>query len=257
MRGKGVMYISPLYYLPCIDYRVPEPESPRSDALYAQMTENTEFFSQRFVAAFPGIREPVTYYSRREIDHRLGILLAPPLLARSGDAVATPLWWSRGTEDMYLDQFYRLKPGVILLDKMELKVSKLMAVPGRAYWQCFVYVECQPMHPTGLYPPRHGGRPVVRPEYEEFAVSRGRLFTRVQYDDGGYVRHGRVHGIKPKPQLRIRYLEPFNFLIISSGSPAHDRVVLGAVRHHLDQRLSGQISDNDLANWLLSLPRNR
>jgi hypothetical protein len=228
------------------------------------MEHAAAFFDHRFKDAFPGVRELTVFDQRRDVAHRLGVLLRPPLTASlpEGDGGVSPFWWTRGVRDLHVTQWHQLKPDVFLMDTQELRVSRIAAIPGAVYWQHFLYVECAPQQPTGLY--RHTPEQIARAvglfgfHDEEYCVYRFRLFTRREYDDGGYERRGRVQQFQHSPDLRIRYLTKYNFLIVQSQSPAIGNFL---VQRHLtaalNECLENELALQDLASWLLRLPRER
>lgn len=249
------------YYWPTTSYSIPESNIPQSDGLYLQMRESTTFYWHRFTDAFPGLRESRVFTEVEDIAHRLSKLLAYPLSARAEteERQMLPIWWTRGLADMHIDCWYRLKKDVFLLDHKELKITKIFAIPGAVYWQNFVYVECEPLSPTGLYnwPPEYTDGSRERPFAEEFAVYGRQLFTREEYDDGGYERKGRAYSFRKWPQLRERYLTRYNFLLVPVGSPVRAHQFAQPLNIYLDDCLAGRCSDTQLADWLLSLPRNQ
>lgn len=247
------------YLIPGLPYVVRDAPVPTSDSLFFRMQESTTFYSERFAEAFPALREPRAYTNPKDIRRRLDRLLRTPLSAQNenGTGERIPIWWTRGMTDMHLSQCNWVKPGILLMDHAEIKITKVLAIPGVVYWQNFVYVECEPLPPTGLYASLDGeyGRLRRHPVSEEYAIYRYRRFTRAEYDDGAYERRGRMYSFQSPPQLRVRYLTPYNFLLVPIGSPVRSPGLERDLENHLNELLEGTASESQFVDWLLSLPR--
>tara|TARA_R110000824_G_scaffold399843_1_gene606091 strand:+ start:172348 stop:173421 length:1074 start_codon:yes stop_codon:yes gene_type:complete len=247
------------YRVPWIDYIPPDSPMLKSNSVFNQMDNSSSFYWGRFLEAFPSLREPRVFTEASVIDYRLSKLLKYPLSASSDDGTSwhRPIWWTEGHSNMYLSRWYRLKPSIFLLGNMELKIKKIVSIPGAVYWQNFVYVECSPMEPTGLYTYKSGDadNSFYRPNSEEYAVYRNKKFTRAEYDDGGYEKNGRVFKFKSEPQLRERIIVPFNFMLVAADSPVLSLDVDDQLETYLAGCLDGIVSHIQLANWLLGLRR--
>ena len=249
------------YFVPQLNYAVPDSMPSRHVRDFNQMRHSLVWFYERFADAFPGIRRATEYTERRQIARRLNILLRDPLFAGdSQGAQSCPIRWTRGQTDMYLTRWYHLKPGVFLMNVDELAISKIIAIPGNVYWQSLVYVECSAQLPTGVYPIAEEdiANCIKHHHYadEEYAIYNFRKYTRAQYDDDGYERGGRIRRFRHRPDLRVRCLSSYNFLIAPQASPVRDRDVESALHDFLNACLDGTKSPQEFVAWLLTLPRS-
>ncbi|MEI9996390.1 MAG: hypothetical protein WDM91_17465 [Rhizomicrobium sp.] len=139
-----------------------------------------------------------------------------------------------------------------------MDIAKIVAVPGADYWQNFVYVECRPLPQIGLYndtPEDIERRRRLGLAYEEYAVCGHQVFTRDQYDDGGYVANGRVRRFRRDPDIRLRYVAPYNFIISSKMFPANVASLDDRLTRMLDACLENPAAFNKLVAWILTLPK--
>jgi len=110
-----------------------------------------------------------------------------------------------------IDRYRRLDEKRILIHNKELIPKKLVVYRPEAYWQYFIYLECEKDTPTGLYN--------IDAREEEYAVNGdGELVNHYEYEDGSMFRDGKVVPLV-NPELRIRYLIPTNYFITSRKSP--------------------------------------
>jgi hypothetical protein len=182
----------------------------------------TAFFAERFASAFPGVRSTTWYDGESEIATRLLTLLKAPLSFSDGN----PIWWWRGG-NLHIESFERFASGEFLMNVDELKIAGMAAVPGPTYQRSFVYVQVDPMQPTGLYP-EHYERSAefierIGYDYEEYGLFSGNhLLTRDEYDDGSAMIDGELVETAGRSKLRVRYISPYNFLIAANGSPINN-----------------------------------
>lgn len=255
--AQKVRYFA-LYYIPGIKYELPAQKQIVDDRLAAELSESTVFFSERFSDAFPALQELTTFDSTSDIAHRLAILFRAPIVAWSSQHERrAPFFWRGGLGNNRIHRWTRIKPRLFLMDIYELDIARIVAIPSVAYWQNFVYVECRAMPPTGLYPPPENlvGLPNRLPSAEEYAVYGHRIFTRAEYDDGGYDRHGRVKQFRHSPQLRYRRIVPFNFLIVPALCPANRSQFDRPLALLLAQCLRDPEAVHALAEWMFTLPK--
>jgi hypothetical protein len=252
------------YFIPGLNYEVPYPAPSRDRRAFNQMIQQSTFFANRFADAFPALRLPETFAGRYEIAARLRILMRYPLAAAVADGfnqrTVSPIWWTRGHSNMHIERWCRFKPGVFLMNEHELAISRIHVIPGRAYWQKFVYVECVGQSSIGLrrIPEQDIAAAVEAQGFcdEEYSLYNFRAYTVAEDDDGGYVRGGRVRRFSHVRDRRVRYLTKFNFLIVHGTSPALANEVDQELERRLDVCLQDDTTLGDLANWLLRLPKN-
>lgn len=213
---------------------------------------NTVFFSNRLNDAFPGVRGIHWFREPTEAVERLTILFRKPFVFRE----STPIWWWR-TGDMHISDFEVLTPDTVLLDAQELIIDELAVINAGEYYQSFLYIKTKPSKMTGLYDTASVTRQMETFEHacEEFALYRGRLVTRAEYDDGSAVIEGKVVAMNGEAQLRVRYVTPYNLLIAPIGSPINNRSFDRQRVELLNAILRGEASVETLVAAILKLPR--
>ncbi|MDF0665845.1 MAG: toll/interleukin-1 receptor domain-containing protein [Nitrospira sp.] len=213
---------------------------------------STQFFSERFARAFPGVRGTQWFRNSTEAIERLAIFFTKPFVF-SG---AHPIWWWR-SGDMHIHDFSILSNDTILLDHQELTVDELAAVNAGSYYQEFLYIKTQPSQPSGLYDISSISDQVALWGYarEEFARFRGRPITRAQYDDGAAVIDGRVVELDGEAQLREIFLTPYNLIIAPHESPINNNEFDETRVELLNRILRAEATVEELASAVLKLPR--
>lgn len=219
------------------------------------------FFAERFGSAFPGIRT-TTWFNGQEAVERLALLLKHPRTFKNKDRGETsPIWWF-GRGNLQIETFRQLDLLTVLINWDEYKVSRIAAVYSTSYRRLWVYVETEPMAPTGLYP--------NTPRYLEEAKKEGRIYaeeyaifndqykiTRAEYDDGHASIGGKITEISGKSELRIRHLTPYNFVICPHDSPINNMNFDQDLERLLDQTLLNPSSFEKLAKCVENLPITR
>lgn len=223
------------------------------------------FYNERFTQAFPGVRGIVRFHEPNEIVERLKILLRNPLGFRGTGkderhaGLQNPIWWWRGLGNLQIESFEHVSGRDILINVDEWRVRKAAAHNSASYYQCFVYLEFDPMEPTGLYDYEEGyieeWTEKLGGVHEEYGLFEGRRITRAEYDDGAAVIGGKVVDTMGRTKLRSRYITPYNLVIASQKSPINnikfdrdfDRIMRGI--------LDGSSSIECLAEAVCALPR--
>ncbi|MGD0339603.1 MAG: hypothetical protein ABSB78_12540 [Bacteroidota bacterium] len=225
---------------------------------------STVFFHYRFCDAFPGFDSGYREFAKRkDIINRLKILLAQPLNYHKavGHSVMTdPIWWFRGFSAAQIYKFEVLNRNKILLNIDELIIEKLVAFRGNDYYQDFVYIQCSPDEPTGLYAydkKEIESRFNDNREYsEEYAIYKKKFISRLEYDDGSALINGkpvRTEGAI----LRSRTLTKYNFVISAKLSPYNCDEFCDESREYLGKLLKDEIVFDDFISWMKKFPRNR
>lgn len=231
----------------------PAPVPVPDHARYAG--SSTEFFARRFARAFPGVRTIQWFDDSAAIRTRLLRLLESPLTFDH----ATPIWWWRDG-NLHIEEFSIQANGHYLMDVTELDIRRIAAVPGRGYWQSFVYVEAAALPPSGAYKPNPESS--IRTietfgyDYEEYGLVDGKhVVTRGEYDDGAATIDGELQDIHGRAELRARYLTPYNFLIAPNGSPINNPAFDQTLANRLDSILKTGSGLENLAAEIWKLPR--
>ncbi len=213
---------------------------------------STQFFSERFAKAFPGVRGIQWFRNFTEVMERLAIFFTKPIVF-SG---ALPIWWWR-SGDMHIQHFSILSNNTCLLDHQEIRIEELAAVNAGSYYQEFLYIKAQPSQPSGLYDTSHIPDQIALRGYakEEFALFRGRPITRAEYDNGAATFDGRVVELNGEAELREIFLTPYNLIIAPHESPINNNDFDQARDELLNHILRGQATIEDLTAAILKLPR--
>ena len=246
----------------------PMPPEPPKQSLIDEFEElprfpaggTSAFFAERFAQAFPGVRK-ARWMSGQEAIDRLNLLLKPPLVFRTGDVgTVSPIWWI-GRGNLQVESFRRISEDTVLMGTDELRINHIVAVPGDAYWQSFVYLEAAPGKATGLYPRTAEQFDECRSTFgyvwEEFGLVDGhRAVSRAEYDDGAAEINGEVVNIRARCELRTRYLTPYNLIVCAHAHP----LVMGSsydeeLKSWLNSLLQEPAEFHQFEEWVLQLPK--
>lgn len=218
---------------------------------------STEFFARRFARAFPGVRSITWFDDPAAISMRMMRLLEAPLTFGG----ATPVWWWRDG-NLQIERFAPLPNGHFLMDVTELDIRRIAAVPGRGYWQSFVYIETTGLPPSGAYSPNPEGRrrsiELFGYDYEEYGLVDGKhIVKRGELDDGAALIGEELQDIHHRVELRVRHLTPYNFLIAANGSPINNPAFDQLLNDRLNAILRTGDGLTELAAEVWKLPRPR
>jgi hypothetical protein len=219
------------------------------------------FFYNRLVKAFPGIRELTIMSNPPEIIERLKVFFKRPLIFKSSseNARLDPIWWFRGRSNMYIYEFEKLADNKILLNVDELIISKIAVYNSSAVYRSFIYVETEADIQTGVNKisqkeiEEHGRK---GEDYtEEFGVIEGKTFIkREEYDDGAAVIEGKLVDAE-NAVLRVRHLTPFNFVITCGSSPINSNLFDTQSKEIFNGILLKTHTIKDLVTLVEDLPR--
>ena len=213
---------------------------------------STVFFSRRFGKAFPGVRGIELFRNPRQARERLEILLAEPLMLGK----TAPIWWWR-SGDLQIETVQFLNEDTILIDGQELILDWIAAVNARSYYQQFVYIQTKPEAPSGLYDYSYVDSAIRSSGFasEEFALYQGRPVTRAEYDDGAAVIDGKPVTFDARPELRTRFLTPYNLLIAPHDSPINNAEFDETRDAIMNRMLRGNAQISELVDAVLKLPK--
>lgn len=221
----------------------------------------SDFFSDRFASAFPGIRSNVWFNGQDAVD-RLTLLLQSPLTFKSRDhGEISPIWWF-GRGNLQVEKFKLIDTRSVLINFDEYKISRLAAIYSTSYRRLWVYVETEPMEPTGLYPYTSKSLDAAREKSEtyaeEYAIFDGKhKITRSEYDDGHATIGGKIIPIAGNSELRVRQLRPYNFVLCSHDSPINNINFDFELVKFLDQMLLDPSVFESFSNAVSKLPITR
>lgn len=223
--------------------------------------KSTTFFDYRFCKAFPGVRGIREFTDAETCIQRLEILLKQPLHKKR---LEDPIWWFRGSRNLPIREFTKVTKNKFLMNTEEIKVKRVVAYGAAAYYKKFVYIEAEPEVSTGVY----GELSAEEIEYyrkcdgeyhEEYAIFRGRLISREEYDDGAAVIDGKVVDLEKEggASLRIRHLTPYNFIICAQFNPINKSKYDSIMKQILEGILEGENTVEDIAAFVEGLSRHK
>lgn len=240
------------------DYSVASSRPDFTGRNYPCLSNDRVAFSGRFADAFPGTRDLLTISDPDLIIRRLNVLLRWPVevvVLRQGIEVgsATPFYWNSGDGNMHIHRYFHYKRRMILLNEMEIRPAFLAAVGGDVYWSTYVYLEAAALPARNI----HGEENVGLGSHQEFAIYKGAVFNRREYDDGSYLKNHVPIRFSVHPDLRSRNLEPFGFLLIPNSSPANNPRRDEEIEHHIRNVIQDKGAIREFADYLLALPKER
>lgn len=225
--------------------------------------ESTVFFHHRICEAFPGVNYLEWFNSPREAINRLQILLKPPTKFEKvlGDRITSdPIWWFRGYEALFIENFKRISKSKCLINYDECEIEKIAVYRGSSYFRDFVYVQCKPEKPIGLYKHDKSGIQKSFEErgkyFEEYGLYKNRPITRQEYDDGAALIKGKVVNVIGNTELRVRSLTKYNFIIAAKFSPYNCDEMNHNSLEYFKFLLNGKIKIEEFINWTKNWPKN-
>jgi hypothetical protein len=232
--------------------------SPDATSTPQAIDTSTVFFYHRFCSAFPGVRG-VEWFAGKDAIKRLSVLLQEPLVFEIGDGSRQPIWYWRDG-NYFIDTFRVLDRLTILVGTMELRVRKIAAANLGSYSRCFVYIEADPMKPTGLYAHSQADVERMRQQYgyawEEYGLYQGKYkVKRSQYGDKAAVIRGKLCDLGQEVELRLRYLTSFNIILAAHGSPINNHDFDERLTELMDGLLEGTFEFENLVQEVARLPR--
>jgi len=226
--------------------------------------ESTVFFDDRFCDAFPGINfGGYTWFtSKKEIQDRLKILLAHPLKFDKGakeKIVLEPIWWFRGSCASFIENFAILNRNKILINNQELIIEKIAVYRGRSYFENYVYVQCLPDKPTGIYDYEKNFLETSFIEYgeyqETFGLFKNKVISNLEYYDGSAVINGKLQKVIGA-ELRTRTLLKYNFIIAAKFSPYNCYDFSKNSEEYFAKLLKNEIQFDNFVQWMRKFPKN-
>jgi hypothetical protein len=209
-----------------------------------------DFFAGRLARTFPGTSGLRIFHGQEALTRLARLLETPLTLSYHNDNA--PLWWWRGTMNMYIDHFAVLNDQelrcLLWHDELLIDTVAVYRSPTRDY-RNFVYVATRPDQPTGIYPIDVGEIEQDIKLYgysrEETGYWKGRHVSRAEYDDGYAEIEGQIVRLKGA-EVRCRYLTPYNFFVASQLSVLNN-VTLDSTFEELCQKLlKGEIELDDV-----------
>ncbi|MCW3121049.1 MAG: hypothetical protein JWQ38_541 [Flavipsychrobacter sp.] len=190
---------------------------------YKIIINSSDFFYNRLVRAFPGIRGLKIFSDPKICVDRLLLLFRDPIVFDYTELQGNshPLWWFRDGSNMYIKKADRLADNKMLLDYHELLIKKIGVYNSGEYGKSFVYVEMSEEKQTGI---NHISEQYIntciweqKRLSEEYAIFNDKLITREEFDDSAAEIEGEIVDVFGA-KLRVRYLTPYNFVITGQES---------------------------------------
>lgn len=210
--------------------------------------ESTKFFHFEFGRAFPEIFESTRYTDKKEIQHRLAVLLNNPRASGSSETAHDPIWVFRGHSGLPVFRYKIIDNNSCLLNNEELNISELFVFKSGAYWQDFIYVMLNPSEQTGV---NNLSDESIKKQieysgyaYEVYGLYRNRYISSTEVENGHYVADGKVHPITGKAEIRTRYLSKYSFFIAPKASPLniHNHEAQKAIEKFCTDNVNGKVS---------------
>lgn len=218
---------------------------------------STTFFSYRIKKAFPGIRGLKWFNNPKEAIDRLEVLLKYPL---SSKCLRGPIWVFRGSSCLDIDRFERISDEKCLIGYDECLINRIFVYRSDSYKRNFVYVECKPEEPIGVYQYEKDHIEVMAKEFgyynEEYGVFKGHPVTRSEFDDGSAFIDEKLVEFNRKADLRIRYLTKYNFVICAKFHPFNSNEGDRISKEYLDGMIKGVVDVEDFIKAVEKLPSN-
>ena len=203
------------------------------------------FLEDRLAEAFPGVRGLQTYQGQDALVRLKTLLKSPLTIARHH--ANTPLWWWRGSSNMYFDTFRVLDENRLwcLMSGYEFLINSVVVFRTLKSYRSFVYVSVDADKPTGVYP-------ITSTWIEEHVRQYGYCEECVGYWNGHYVKgeeyddgYAEIDGKSVRisgAERRRRYLSRYNFFISTQASVfstgRNDQLIDRICRDLLENRLT-------------------
>lgn len=255
---------------------------------------STRFFCHRIKRAFPEVRGLKEFIEPPKCVDRLEILLRYPLssnITRTSNPFWTnrdkiwqnpqkyagiefdglytkpqkmdkPIWGIRGNDCWNIKKFSKISSTKFLINEKEIKVKRVIVYTSKDFFRSFVYVEAYPEESIGIF--GETDQEIVTEmikmfgaDYEEYAIYKGNIITRAEYDDRAAEIDGKMVNITSEAELRVRYLTPYNFVICAEWCPINDGMFCGSVKSILDGILSGTRTIEELVTLVEKAPKKK
>lgn len=219
-----------------------------SDKDFLRIT--SAFFQRAFERSFPGVRGLKEFCDRGDILQRLGRLFENLEMPLPGLEAQYPIWyWRDGSAAIF--RFEVIGDRLFMINHLELVISRIVAVNTGSYYRHFVYIESEPLPPTGLY-----GEESLKWKSEQYGLVDGKtLITLEEYDDGSALINGRLVDLDGSAEWRQRYLAPYNLVIAAQGNPINNSKFDHEFDGIMDDILIGKLSVDHLATRVAELRR--
>jgi len=224
----------------------------------------TVFFHYRFCEAFPGYDNGYRWFTKsKDINTRLSILLKHPTRFKKADGhgiTSDPVWWFRGSSALPVDRFKILNRSKVLMNCDELKIEKIAAYRGSSYFRDFIYVQCYPDKPIGIYKQDNDYfKKCIKEnrEYiENYGIYKGKIISSQEFSDGAAIIRGKLQSTIGA-ESRNRFLTKYNFIIGAKFSPYNCNEFYRESESYFINLLKEEISFDDFVNWMSRFEKNK
>ena len=247
-----------------VDKPVEPDKKAQSDDIDLTINEApTVFFHDRFCEAFPGYVNGYRWFTKsKDINNRLSILLKHPTRFKKADGhgiTSDPIWWFRGSRAFPVYSFKILNCSKVLMNCDELKIEKIAAYRGLTYFRDFIYVQCYPDKPIGIYKQDKDYFNKCVKEYREFienhGIYKGKIISSQELSDGAAIIRGKPQSTTGA-ESRYRFLTKYNFIIAAKFSPYNCNEFYRESDIYFINLLKEKISFDDFVNWMSRFEKN-
>ncbi|MGL5777633.1 toll/interleukin-1 receptor domain-containing protein [Cetobacterium sp.] len=214
------------------------------------------FFDLRLGKAFPGLRGGKWFNTNDGIIDRLALLLQEPLTSKK---LSGPIWWFRGSSCLDIKYFEKINSEKCIIEAKECLIDKVYVYKSGSYYRSFIYVELKAEKPVGIYENTpamlEAQKKYFGHAYEEYAIYKEQAITRAEYDDGAAFINNEYVEFEETPQIRLRYLTKYNFIICSKFNPINSNSGDELTEQVLKSIIEGKSTVVDLENIIERLPK--
>ena len=222
---------------------------------------STVHFHYRMQDSFPGVRG-IEWFKDNDAINGLNRFFETPITFddfKGHGVVGDPIWWFRGTSAHNAYRFERLTEGKMLFNTWELKIHKVGIYNGTSYWNNVIYLQTYPDDPTKLCQLTEKEikmRVIENGSCSEyFGWSEGKILKAEYAQDGAAIIDGKYSKLK-NPEVRRRFLSPYNFILVAKFSPANTRKgnLLGV--KYMNEILKGNATFEEFIEEYEKLPKH-
>lgn len=223
---------------------------------------STVYFHSKLTYAFPGVRDLKWINQESAVEGLLRFFGDKPTYdeAIGHNVVADPIWWFRGRSAFLVEKFHSLENGRVLMNNQELVIDKVGVYNGVSYWNNFIYVQCLPDNQSGINQISDNEIAEIvksRNYYSEyFGYSEGRIITASEAEDGAAIIENKYVKLN-SPEVRERFLTPYNFILVAKYSPANSPAGNELTKTYLNKILANERSLEKFIEEYNLLPRSR
>lgn len=224
--------------------------------------DTTKYFHYEFSNAFPDIYQSHVFKDKREIQHRLAVLLRNPTAKESSNSAHDPIWWFRGPSALDISRYKVIDKDRCLINQDELDIEEIYVNNSGSYWQDYVYIITRAQKQIGVNDYSEEEIEEERKRngyiYETYGLYKNEYIKPNEIGNGNYVKNGMVHPIKPnQAEIRYRYLTKYSFFIAAKANPlnCHNPKVQIYIEKFCNDNINGNASIEEFNEFYNKLGR--